>query len=441
MGRAVVHVLTRGIGSSEGEADARARPGRRARGTLRRDLRRDGLRGLECLSGIPGSVGRHADPERRRLWARRSPTRSARCARFDRDSGEVVELSRAECAFAYRSSRFRGSRRWVILEVEFELPRSRESLPIRYAELARALGRRVGQTAPDRGGARAGPGAAPRKGMVVDAEDPESVSAGSFFTNPILSPADFDALAGASPSASVPTPAARLSRADGRVKTSAAWLIERAGFARGYGEGPAGISAKHTLALVNRGGRRPRRLLRVAARSPAGVHEAFGVRLEPEPIFVGHAWEGDAAPDARAGTPDPPAADASVAQAVPSSERLDEKRSARRPTRAAAPWSGSTESASVSIDSLMSSMRSSDSMTGIHRLGELLGLAVQLARDGVQRARHVDQLGGLAGDRGGVPVELVDLDLQLVQARDQRLAAGGVLPHAVGERVEVIERA
>ena len=288
----VVHVLTRGIEFHDDGPRTRVR----AQAGEPWDpfvaiCVSHGLAGLECLSGIPGSVG--ATPIQNVGAYGQEVADCIRSVRaFDRDGGEIADLSREQCQFAYRSSRFRGSRRWVILDVEFELPRSRESLPVRYAELARALGVQPGDTAPVAAVREQVLALRRRKGMVVDAEDPESVSAGSFFTNPILASGDFEAL--------VRRVAERLGpgerppgypEPDGRVKTSAAWLIERAGFARGYGEGPAGISAKHTLALVNRGGATTAQLLCVAREIAAGVDAAFGVRLEPEPIFVGHAWE------------------------------------------------------------------------------------------------------------------------------------------------------
>jgi UDP-N-acetylmuramate dehydrogenase len=122
--------------------------------------------------------------------------------------------------------------------------------------------------------------------MVVDPADPDSVSAGSFFTNPIL---DADAFAALRERAAPADPPA-FGEPDGRVKTSAAWLIERAGFARGHGEGRVGISRKHTLALVNRGGATTAELVALAREVAAGVRERFGVDLEPEPVFVGHEW-------------------------------------------------------------------------------------------------------------------------------------------------------
>ena len=306
-GGLVVHVLTRGIEFREQGEHTRVRvQAGEPWDPFVEICVREGLAGLECLSGIPGSVG--ATPIQNVGAYGQEVADAIRSVRaLDRDSGEITDLSRAECGFAYRSSRFRGSRRWVILEVEFELQRSRESLPIRYAELARALGVEAGETAPIDAVREQVLALRRRKGMVVDAQDPESVSAGSFFTNPILAPADFEALARRvaerlGPDARPPG----YPEPDGRVKTSAAWLIEQAGFARGYGDGPAGISAKHTLALVNRGGATTAQLLQVAREIAAGVDEAFGVRLEPEPIFVGHAWEraGGDAPAAESSDPD-----------------------------------------------------------------------------------------------------------------------------------------
>jgi UDP-N-acetylmuramate dehydrogenase len=120
-----------------------------------------------------------------------------------------------------------------------------------------------------------------RKGMVIDAADPDSVSAGSFFTNPILGPDEFAALPDSPPA--FPEP-------DGRIKTSAAWLIERAGFERGHVAGRVGISTKHTLALVNRGGATTAELMALARTVAAGVRAVFGVDLHPEPVLVGHSW-------------------------------------------------------------------------------------------------------------------------------------------------------
>jgi UDP-N-acetylmuramate dehydrogenase len=127
--------------------------------------------------------------------------------------------------------------------------------------------------------------------MVVDPADPDSVSAGSFFTNPVLEPPAYDALRARVAARLGPDVAApAFPEPDGRTKTSAAWLIERAGFRRGHARGPVAISAKHTLALVNRGGATTAQLVALAREIAAGVQDAFEVALVPEPVFVGHQW-------------------------------------------------------------------------------------------------------------------------------------------------------
>jgi UDP-N-acetylmuramate dehydrogenase len=178
--------------------------------------------------------------------------------------------------------------------VTFELERSDRSAPIRYAELARRLGVELGDRAPLADVREAVLALRRGKGMVLDPDDPDSVSAGSFFTNPVLSADAFAALErrvaerlgdGVAPPA--------FPDADGHVKTSAAWLIERAGFHRGQGD-PHGIaiSSKHTLALTNRGDGTTADLVALAREIAHGVHDRFGVDLVPEPVFVGHAWPG-----------------------------------------------------------------------------------------------------------------------------------------------------
>jgi UDP-N-acetylmuramate dehydrogenase len=245
---------------------------------------REELAGLECLSGIPGSVG--ATPIQNVGAYGQEVSDSIRSLRvYDRHEDRVQELAPEECGFRYRGSRFKGSDRWVVLAVTYALEPSPLSMPIRYAELARALGVDIGERAPLPDVREAVLTLRRRKGMVIDAEDPDSVSAGSFFTNPVLDAEAFAALearAGETPPA--------WPESDGRVKTSAAWLIERAGFARGYGEGAVGISGKHTLALVNRGGATCQELVAVAREVASGVRDRFGVELVPEPVFVGHDW-------------------------------------------------------------------------------------------------------------------------------------------------------
>jgi UDP-N-acetylmuramate dehydrogenase len=240
----------------------------------------DGLAGFECLSGIPGSVG--ATPIQNVGAYGQEVAASVRSVRVvDRTTGALSELAAAECGFGYRTSAFKGSDRWVVLAVTFALRRSGASQRLRYAELARALEVEPGATAAlDE--VRAAVLALRRgKGMVIDPADPDTVSAGSFFMNPILDAEAYARLDPAPPA--FPQP-------DGRIKTSAAWLIERSGFRKGYARGRVAISSKHALALVNRGGATTEELLTLAREIAGGVRERFRVELEPEPTIVGGAW-------------------------------------------------------------------------------------------------------------------------------------------------------
>ncbi len=249
----------------------------------------DGLAGVECLSGIPGSVG--ATPiQNVGAYGQEVSQTVTRVRVLDRHGGGAIEeLPAAACGFAYRSSAFkRDPGRWVVLSVDFALDREPLSRPVRYAELARALGVGLGERAPLRDVREAVLALRRRKGMVVDPGDPDSTSAGSFFTNPILTPEAFARLeerAGERPPA--------WPEEDGRVKTSAAWLIERAGFTKGHGDPrTVAISSKHTLALTNRGDGTAAQLVALAREVAGGVRERFGVDLHPEPVFVGHEWNG-----------------------------------------------------------------------------------------------------------------------------------------------------
>lgn len=249
-----------------------------------------GLAGIECLSGIPGSSG--ATPiQNVGAYGASIEDVLVRVRAFDREHGTIVELDRDACAFGYRTSVFKRSPgHYVVAEVELQLERSNESAPIRYAELARRLDVQIGDRAPLASVRAAVLELRRSKGMVIDAADSDSRSAGSFFTNPLLERSDFDALEEriASQLGADVAPPAWPDDA-GRVKTSAAWLIERAGFSKGYGSGRAGISTKHTLALVNRGDATTAELLAVAREVRDGVDDAFGIILHPEPVLVGVA--------------------------------------------------------------------------------------------------------------------------------------------------------
>jgi UDP-N-acetylmuramate dehydrogenase len=250
------------------------------------DCAAGGLAGVECLAGIPGSVG--ATPIQNVGAYGQEVAQTITAVRvLDRRRDAVEELEPAACGFTYRSSAFkRDPGRWVVLSVRFVLEASPLSAPIRYAELARALGVELGARAPLAEVREAVLELRRAKGMVLDPGDPDTASAGSFFTNPVLDAAAFarlSARAGAEPPA--------WPQDDGHVKTSAAWLIERAGFRRGYGN-PQGIaiSSKHTLALTNRGAGTAAELVALAREIAGGVRDTFGVELTPEPVFVGHAW-------------------------------------------------------------------------------------------------------------------------------------------------------
>ena len=206
---------------------------------------------------------------------------------YDRDTGQVTELAGADCGFGYRTSMFkRDSRgRWVVLGVTFELRPSELSGPVRYAELARSLGVPGGGQAP-LGAVREAVLTLRRgKGMVLDPADPDSRSAGSFFTNPVLDDAQFAALQKLV-GADVPIP--RFPAGPGQVKVPAAWLIGQAGFGKGYpGPGGARISTKHTLALVNPGGASAADIAGLARKIHGQVRDQLGVDLACEPILVG----------------------------------------------------------------------------------------------------------------------------------------------------------
>jgi UDP-N-acetylmuramate dehydrogenase len=245
----------------------------------------EGLQGFECLSGIPGSVG--ATPIQNVGAYGQEVSETVESVRvYDRETGRVEEMAAADCGFVYRGSVFKYHDRRVVLSVTFVMREADVSGSLHYGELARALDVPVGGSAPLAEVREAVLRLRRGKGMVIDASDPDSVSAGSFFTNPILEPDAFEALA----RVAAPLEPPSWPEADGRIKTSAAWLIERAGFSRGYGNGRVGISTKHTLALVNRGGATTGELMALAREIAAGVGERFGVDLHPEPVLVGHEW-------------------------------------------------------------------------------------------------------------------------------------------------------
>ena len=248
----------------------------------------DGLRGVECLSGIPGLVG--ATPiQNVGAYGQEVKGTITSVRVFDRRAGTLVDMPADSCGFTYRHSVFKGDPRFIVTRVTFVLAVSGESAPIRYAELARALDVNEGEAAPLARTRETVIRLRRGKGMVVDPRDPDSISAGSFFVNPVMDDAAFAALQARASARGVDAKLPRFPGDGGLHKVSAAWLIEQAGFPKGYGEGRVGISRKHALALVNRGGATTRELLALASTIERGVFEAFGVSLAREPVMVGLA--------------------------------------------------------------------------------------------------------------------------------------------------------
>lgn len=233
--------------------------------------------GMETLSGIPGSVG--AVPiQNVGAYGAEVATLIQRVRTWNRAEGAIRTFAAAECGFGYRDSRFKREKgRHLVLRVDFQLPLGELGQPVRYPELARALGVAVGQRAPASRVRETVLAIRRRKGMVLDANDHDTWSAGSFFTNPILTPEQ---------AASLPAEAPRFSAGEG-VKTSAAWLIQQAGFPAGHGSGPARLSTRHVLALTNRGHAATADVLALAREIRDGVRERFGITLVPEVNLVG----------------------------------------------------------------------------------------------------------------------------------------------------------
>lgn len=231
--------------------------------------------GVEALSGIPGLVG--ATPiQNVGAYGQEVSQTIASVRVWDRVLRGVRTFANADCRFGYRTSRFKADPgRHVVLDVTFQFRQGTLGTSVQYAELARALGVELGDRVPLADVRTAVLDLRRGKGMVLDPADHDTWSAGSFFTNPVVE-------AGA-----VPEGAPAWPQPDGLVKTSAAWLIEHAGFAKGYGDGRVSLSSKHTLALTNRGSGSTADLLALAREIRDGVEKAYGVRLVNEPVLVG----------------------------------------------------------------------------------------------------------------------------------------------------------
>jgi len=303
----VIHVNTRGltfVDAGDGAIDVTVAAGADWDEVVAATVA-EGLAGLEPLSGIPGRAG--ATPiQNVGAYGREVAEVITEVRVHDRQEDQIRIIPNESCRFCYRTSLFKSGRpetliplpgsgqsrvagqpRYVVLDVTFRLARQSLSAPVKYAELASELGVEMGEQAVVGEVRAAVIKIRSRKGMVLNPGDPDTRSAGSFFTNPVITAGEFahvEAIAAARGVGPVP----RYPAGEGLVKVPAAWLIERSGFAKGYGApGPARVSSKHTLALVNAGEATTADLLALAREIVSGVQGAYGVTLSPEPILIG----------------------------------------------------------------------------------------------------------------------------------------------------------
>jgi UDP-N-acetylmuramate dehydrogenase len=254
----------------------------------------EGWAGIETLSGIPGSTG--ATPIQNVGAYGQEVAQVIESVRvWDRLEQQVHTFSNADCRFTYRHSLFKEESRHVVLDVVFKLRVSPLSEPVAYADLARALGVETGGRVPLAEVREAVLGQRRQRGMVLVTADHDTWSCGSFFTNPIMSTRAYAALQdrvvarlGPMEEFGRPVQVPRFDTPEGAIKTSAAWLIDKAGFGKGYGmPGPAALSTKHPLAVTNRGSATAADIVALAREIRDGVHDAFGVSLVNEPVLVG----------------------------------------------------------------------------------------------------------------------------------------------------------
>ena len=282
----VLHVATRGIESEQhsGKMFFDVAAGEDWDGFVARAVAAD-CAGVECMSGIPGTVGGTPVQNVGAYGQEVSDTIEAVTA-LDLNTGRTVELCNEACGFAYRTSIFNTSHRgqYIVLKVRFALePHGAPKLE--YADLNSYFAGRSSQPtlAETREAVRA---IRHRKAMLIVPGDEDCRSAGSFFKNPILTEAQYAGLAKRVGELRLASAPPRFTTPEG-IKTSAAWLVEQAGFHKGYGKGAVGISRKHTLAIVNRGGAKAADIIALKNEVQRGVREKFGIELEPEPVFLG----------------------------------------------------------------------------------------------------------------------------------------------------------
>lgn len=280
----VVRMALRGVESREvdGAMQVTAAAGEPWDDFVRLTVER-GWAGLECLSGIPGLVG--ATPMQNVGAYGQEVSDTITCVRaLDTRNGDIADVPAAECGFAYRDSAFkrREPGRFAVIAVTYRL-RPGGAPALRYADVERHLAAR-GIRAPTLADVRESVLAIRRaKSMVIDPADPNRRSCGSFFTNPIIARDALAAVERRVADATMP----RWPQPDGRIKLSAAWLIERAGFRRGQQDGAVGLSTRHALAIVAHDGARAADVVAFARRVQTTVADRFGVRLTPEPVYWG----------------------------------------------------------------------------------------------------------------------------------------------------------
>ena len=284
----VLRVALRGITATDAQDQSGQRIYQAAAGEAWEDFVQravdDACAGIECLAGIPGTVG-GTPVQNVGAYGQEVASAIARVRAYDLGERAFVEFSNAECGFSYRRSRFNSSDRgrYIVTRVDYRLTPG-GAPTIRYADLQRTLAARQaeGRELTLAEVAELVRGLRQSKGMLLVEGDPDCRSAGSFFKNPVVSEEQVRRIAEAS--AKEPP---RFPAGPGQVKLPAAWLMEQAGFAKGYERGAAGISSRHTLALVNRGGARAAEILALAGEIGAAVEARFGIRLEMEPVMLG----------------------------------------------------------------------------------------------------------------------------------------------------------
>jgi len=244
----------------------------------------DGCAGLECLAGIPGTVG-GTPVQNVGAYGQEVADAIEHVRAYDLQKGRFVEFPAAECRFAYRRSRFNTDdrERYVVTRVDYRL-RLGGSPTLGYADLQREFAERPTPSLDEV--AQAVRRIRRSKGMLLVEGDPDCHSAGSFFKNPVISRERLPGLTQVAGKEPPRFPAAKGTGPDA-VKVPAAWLIEQAGFAKGFIQGQAGISTRHTLALINRGGAKAMEILALANDIASRVEVRFGIRLEIEPVLLG----------------------------------------------------------------------------------------------------------------------------------------------------------